>query len=145
LALKPDGGEIFVCNYDGSSISVIETGANEVGQTFLIGSNPVRAVVSDDNSTLYVSNLTSDSLSIYAVDIGRVIGTLPTGSHPDSLALTSNQKYLAVANTMSGDVAILRVQRTTSTSSKSKDREIVTMIRVGEQPNAIVVKAFTTK
>jgi hypothetical protein len=42
-------------------------------------------------------------------------------------------------------VAILRVQRTTSTSAKSKDREIVTMIRVGEQPNAMVVKAFTTK
>jgi YVTN family beta-propeller protein len=101
--------------------------------------------VSDDNDTLYVSNLTSNSVSIYAIDIGRVIGTLPTGAHPDSLALTSNQKYLAVANTMSGDVTILRVQRTTSTSSKSKDREIVTMIRVGEQPNAVVVKAFTTK
>jgi 6-phosphogluconolactonase (cycloisomerase 2 family) len=74
-----------------------------------------------------------------------VTGTLPAGARPDSLALTSNQKFLAVANTMSDDVAILRVQRTTSTSAKSKDREIVTMIRVGEQPNDVVVKAFTTK
>jgi DNA-binding beta-propeller fold protein YncE len=105
----------------------------------------VQAVVSNDNTFLYVSDLTSNTVSIYQIDIGRVIGTLPTGSRPDALTLTQNQKFLTVANSGSGDVTILRVQRLPSTSSKSKDREIVTMVRAGELPNAIVVKAFNSK
>ena len=43
LALKPDGGELFVCNFDSASVSVIETAANEVGGSYLIGSQPVHA------------------------------------------------------------------------------------------------------
>ncbi len=37
LALKPDGGEIFVSNFDSDSISEIATGTNEVGGAYLVG------------------------------------------------------------------------------------------------------------
>src|SRR5208282_1069077 len=49
LALKPDGGELFVSNFDGNSFSIVETGNNEVGGTYLIGNNPVRGIVTADN------------------------------------------------------------------------------------------------
>ena len=74
-----DGGEIYVCNFNSSSISVIETSANEIGQTFLIGNNPSRAIVSGDNAMLYVSNFGSNAVSVYEIDIGKVLGALPTG------------------------------------------------------------------
>src|SRR5207245_2384828 len=35
LALKPDGGELFVMNYGGGTISVIETTSNDVAGSYL--------------------------------------------------------------------------------------------------------------
>ena len=55
LALKPDGGEIFVTNFGSDSISEINTSTNEVGGTYIIGSKPSRAVISRDNSSLWVT------------------------------------------------------------------------------------------
>ncbi len=46
LVVKPDGGEVFVSNYDASSISEIVTSTNEVNNTFQIGDHPARGLVS---------------------------------------------------------------------------------------------------
>ena len=57
LTLKPDGGEMIVCNFDSDSISIIETGNDEVGSSQEIGQHPSRGVVTLDNSRLYVIEL----------------------------------------------------------------------------------------
>ncbi len=59
LALKPDGGEIFVSNSQSDSISEIYAGTDEVGGAYMIGDDPVRGLVSADNTLLYVGNLRS--------------------------------------------------------------------------------------
>ncbi len=64
LALKPDGGELMVCDFDSDSISIIETGNDEVGSSVLIGQHPARGMVTMDNSRLYVSNFGSDSVGL---------------------------------------------------------------------------------
>ena len=88
LALKPDGGELAVANFDANNISIIETSTNEVGGSYLIGSQPARALVTSDNSRLYVSNFGSNTIAVYDIDIGKLIASLPVGSHPDGLALS---------------------------------------------------------
>jgi hypothetical protein len=50
-----------------------------------------------------------------------------------------------VVNTRSGDVAVVRTVKTRQNSKISRDRALVTMIPVGAQPNAIAIKAFTSK
>ena len=72
LAMKPDGGEIFVSNSDSDSISEISTGTNEVGGTYTIGSRPVYGIVSQDNGTLWVANFGADSIAMYSIDDGRL-------------------------------------------------------------------------
>ena len=42
LAMKPDGGEMIVCNFDSDSISIVETGNDEVGSSQEIGHHPAR-------------------------------------------------------------------------------------------------------
>ena len=42
FALKPDGGELVVCNFDSDSISIIETTTDEVSGSYLIGRHPTR-------------------------------------------------------------------------------------------------------
>jgi DNA-binding beta-propeller fold protein YncE len=141
LALKPDGGEMIVCNFDSDSISIIETGHDEVGSSQEIGQHPARGVVTLDNTRLYVSNFGSNGVAVYDIDMGRLLTTLMVGSHPDSLALTPDQNYLLVLDTGSGDVTVIQKRRPHRTLETS-EYSLLTLIPVGVQPNAIVVKAF---
>src|SRR6202044_3183959 len=73
LALKPDGGGRMGGDFASDSISIIETGNNEVGSSALIGQNPTHALVTLDNSRLYASNFGSNSVAVYDIDVGRRI------------------------------------------------------------------------
>ena len=140
LALKPDGGELIVCDFDSDSISIIETANDEVGSSALIGQHPTRALITGDNSRLYTSNFGSNSVAVYDIDLGRRIWTLAVGSRPDGLALSQDQRYLLVLDTQAGDVTV--IQRRTPRKLEPTEYSLLTMIPVGVQPNAIVVKAF---
>jgi YVTN family beta-propeller protein len=140
LALKPDGGELIVCDFDSDSISIVETGTNEVGSTSLIGQHPTHALVTHDNARLYTSNFGSNSVAVYDIDLGRRIATIAVGSHPDGLALSQDQNYLLVLDTQAGDVTV--IQKRTPRKLEPTEYSLLTMIPVGLQPNGIVVKAF---
>ena len=87
LAMKPDGGEIFVSNFDSDTISEIATSNNEVGGAYTVGAHPSRGIVSADNSTLWISNFNADTIGVYSVDEGKLINTVHVGNGPDALAL----------------------------------------------------------
>jgi YVTN family beta-propeller protein len=143
--LKPDGGELFSANFNSHSVSIVETSANEVGGTYIVGEKPTRGIVTADNSTLYVSNFGSNSVTTYSIDNGKVLGAVQVGNKPDALALSGDESYLLVVNSGSADVAVVRPKILASSSKRDQARALVTMIPVGAQPNDIVVKAFTTK
>ena len=69
---------------------------------------------------------------------------LTVGSRPDALALTPDQKYLLVLDTESGDVTIIQ-KRTPKRELETSEYSLLTLIPVGVQPNAIVVKAFMAR
>jgi YVTN family beta-propeller protein len=108
--------------------------------SLLIGAQPVRAVVSLDNSRLYVSNFGANNVAVYDIDLGRVIAVLPVGTHPDALALSQSQNYLLVLNSGSGDVAV--IQKRKPKKLEPSEYSLRTIIPVGMQPNQIVVKSF---
>jgi YVTN family beta-propeller protein len=138
LALKPDGGELFVSNFDSDSISEVVTSTNDVGGAYLMGSNPVRGIVNEDNSLLYVSNFRSQDISVYSIDDGKRIVTsngssaIHVGDGPDALAFSANGKLLFAVDARSGDLAVIR----TSTDS------LFTLLPTGRQPNGIAIKSF---
>jgi YVTN family beta-propeller protein len=107
----------------------------------LIGDGPSHAIVSADNSRLYVSNFNSNTVAVYDIDSGKVMATLPAGRHPDGLALSQSQNYLLVLNSESGDVTVIQ-KRTPKKKFERGEYSLLTMIPVGIQPNAVVVKAF---
>jgi YVTN family beta-propeller protein len=133
LALKPDGGEIFVSNFDSDSISEIEANTNDVAGAYLMGSHPVHGIVSSDNSTLYISDFRSQELSLFSIDDGKRLGSIHVGDGPDSLAFSSSGHLLFVVDARSGDVAVVRLTGAPS---------LFTLLPAGRQPKAIVIKAF---
>jgi YVTN family beta-propeller protein len=138
LAMKPDGGEIFVSNFDSDSFSEIATWTNEVGGTYSIGNKPVRGIVSRDNSTLWVANSGADSIGLYSIDDGKLAGSVRTGSSPDALAFSADEHLLLAADTHSGDVAVIRTEG-------KQGPALFTILPAGISPNDIVVKALREK
>ncbi|HVW78718.1 MAG TPA: YncE family protein [Alloacidobacterium sp.] len=141
LALKPDGGEIFVSNFDSDSISEIATQMNEVGGAYLVGAHPAEAIVSADNSTLWISKFNTDSIEVYSIDDGKRINTVHVGSGPDALAFSVEGHLLLATDARSNDVSVIRVLSRTP-SGANRIGTLFTMLPAGKQPNAIVVKAF---
>ena len=138
LALKPDGGEVFVSNSDSDSISEIATWPNEVGGTYTIASHPAQLLASADNGSLWIANEAADTVGIYSIDDGRLTGSVRTGSAPVALAFSADEHLLLAANANSGDVAIIR------TDSK-QGPALFTMLPAGTRPSALVTKSFTSK
>jgi len=135
LALKPDGGELFVSNSQSNSISEIVTSTDDVGGAYLIGDDPVRGLVSSDNALLYVANFRSQFLNIYSIDDGK---RLPLALAPHvgdgavALAFSNMGHLIFVVDNRSADVAVVR----------TLTRKLFTILPTGRGPNAIAVKAF---
>ena len=90
LAMKPDGGEIFVSNSLSDSVSEIYNTTDEVADTYMIGADPVRGLVSQDNSLLYVANQRSQEVTVYSiVDGRRVAPSLHVGDGPAAMAFSA--------------------------------------------------------
>ncbi len=135
LALKPDGGELFVSNAASNSISEIVTSSDDVGGAYLIGAQPVAGLVSPDNSTLYEANFQSQEVALYAIDDGQRAGSIHVGDGPLALALSASGHLLFAVDQRSGDVAAIR----TSTHS------LFTLFSVGREPDAIAIKSFRAR
>jgi YVTN family beta-propeller protein len=132
LALKPDGGELFVSNSLSDSISEVVTSTDDVGGAYLMGDAPVRGLVSSDNSMLYVANSRSQYVTPYAIDDGRRLKSIHVGDGPVALTFSSNGFLIFVVDNRSGDVAVVRTATQT----------LFTILPTGRAPNAIAVKAF---
>ena len=144
LALKPDGGELFVSNFDSDTISEIVTNTAEVGGAYLVGAHPSSGIVNADNSLLWISNFNADTIGVYSIDDGKLINTVHVGGGPDSLAFSAEGHLLLATNARSGDVSVVR------TANREPNGTLVygtlfTILPAGKQPNAIVVKAFRTR
>ncbi len=138
LALKPDGGEIFVSNSLSDSISEVLTDSNDVLDSTLIGDGPVFGLVSPDNLLLYVGNYHSQYVGIYSINDGQRLASVRVGDGPSALALSAAGNLLFVVDSRSGDVAVVR----TAAFSPSSTYALSTLIPAGRDPNAIVDKAF---
>ena len=137
LALKPDGGEVFVSNLDSDSISEIDTQSNQVGGTYMIGTRPMHGIVSRDNSTLYVANSGADSIGLYSIDDGKFILSLHTGSGPSVMTFSADEHLLLALDARAGDVSVIRTQ--------SKLPSLFTILPAGSSPSAVVTKVIGTR
>jgi YVTN family beta-propeller protein len=134
LAMKPDGGEIFVSNSGSDSVSEIATSTNEVGGTYAIGNRPMCGIVSKDNSLLWVANYGADSIALYSIDDGKLAGSVRAGSAPVALTFSADEHLLLAADAHSGDVAVVR--------TGGQGPALFTILPAGVSPNSVVVKVI---
>jgi YVTN family beta-propeller protein len=141
LALKPDGGEVFVSNSLSNSVSEVDTSKNDVGGAYLMGDDPVRGLVSFDNSMLYVANFRSQYVTIYSIDEGKRGPSIHVGDGPVAMAFSGSRLLIFVVDNRSADVAVVRTADATGLRTAMKS--MFTILPTGRGPNAIAVKAFS--
>lgn len=145
LALKPDGGEIFVENFGSDTVSEIATNANDVGGAYVVGENPLGGVVTADNSLLWVSNYGADTVAAYSIDDGKLQNAgIGVGDGPGPLAFSDNGFLLLAVDEKAGDVSVLRTISYTP-KGEAITGSLFTVMSAGKDPNAITVKSFTVK
>lgn len=112
MALKPDGGELYVSNYGdrggGTSISIVDTAANQVAGSMVVGTGPWGLAVSPDGSRLYVANHVADTVDVINLETRHVLSAIPVGLGPERLALGGLGAYLFVEDQTSSDIAVIR-------------------------------------
>ncbi len=144
LALKPDGGEIFVSNFGSDTISEIDTSTNEVGGAYLVGAHPAYGVVGNDDSTLWVSNFNADTIGVYSIDDGKLVHTVQVGDGPTALAFSADNFWLFAVDASSGDVTVVRTLAYTPSGAPIAG-QMFTILPAGRDPNDIAIKTFLAK
>jgi YVTN family beta-propeller protein len=142
LALKPDGGEIFVVNSVSNSVSEVFTGRNDVQGANMMGDNPVSGLVSSDNALLYVGNLRTQNVIVYSINDGRRLAYIHVGDGPSAMAFSAGGNLLFVVDAGSNDVAVVRTDSLDVAITRTAAISVFTLLPAGRNPNAIVDKAF---
>jgi YVTN family beta-propeller protein len=114
--LNPAGDTLYVSNWGGRSVSVIDTTTNKTRATIRVGHNPNDMVLGRDGR-LFVA--CGNENSVYVIDTKtlrpmEVISTAmhrmaPVGSTPNALALDPAGKMLFVANADNNNVAVINI------------------------------------
>jgi YVTN family beta-propeller protein len=137
LALKPDGGELFVSNSGSNTISEVVTNTDDVGGAYLMGDDPIRGLVSHDNLMLYEANFRSQYVTIYSIEDGKRFMSVHVGDGPSAMAFSTAGNLLFVVDNRSSDVAVIRTH--------TAKPELFTLLPTGRGPNAIAVKSFSVQ
>jgi YVTN family beta-propeller protein len=118
MVLNSEKSRLFVANANSDTVSVIDTGADQVVETISVapghgrpfGSAPNALVLGPDDGILYVANGTDNAVCVVRLGTlssprstaGRtsvVQGYIPTGWYPGALAIDPSRRYLVAANT----------------------------------------------
>ncbi len=116
----PYNQTVFVSNWGGKSISVVDLATNTETDRIMVGSHPNAMRLSPDATRLYVTNANSDDVSIIDVEQRLIVETVdlspyegaPAGTTPNGLALSSDGGTLYVVNADNNDVAVIDVSQT---------------------------------
>jgi len=129
VAVSPDGRHAYVVNCWQNSVSVVDTGADEVVGTIPVGATPWNVAFQRDGALAYVTNANEDSVSV--IDTGRhaVVDTIPVDHIPTGLRVTDHTLW--VSNNASATINVVDLA----------SRRVVGSVPLGltAQPAGIVV------
>jgi YVTN family beta-propeller protein len=102
----------YTGNYDGDSVSVIDTEANQVvGLPIAVGNGPYSTAVTPNGKTLYVANEVSEDLTALDTQARQVVGTpIALGTKPAVIAISPDGKTAYVTSQEADVVVVVDTQ-----------------------------------
>jgi YVTN family beta-propeller protein len=132
MVLKPDGGELFIFEYEGTSMVIVDTDQDNVEQNYPTGHKPVAGVFQQNPLVLYIANAGDGSVMALDVENRTLLAAVHLGIEPRAMALTPDQRFLVVADTAASTLAVLQTNPAT----------LLTTFPVGADPVDVVVPGW---
>jgi len=108
-AVNIDGTRVYVANYSGKSVSVVNVDTNKVIATVPVGVQPGDPVVDGSGSSVYVPNFGSSTVTAISTKTNAVRATYFVGKGPMGVSLTSDGVTLVVSNSNDGTISLVKI------------------------------------
>jgi YVTN family beta-propeller protein len=93
---SPDSKIVYVSNFNGNKIEVIDTATRKVTKSVDVGLRPKITILSKDGTKMMVANWDSYSATIYDTKDFKLLYKLKANEHPRGIAITNSGKaYIA--------------------------------------------------
>jgi DNA-binding beta-propeller fold protein YncE len=144
-AITPDGGQVFLSGPGMDAVAIVFPYHTEVWQTVLAGRAPGVMAATDTPPFLLVANPDTNTVTVLDLANQNLSAVVHVGAGPGTILATPDNQYALVLNELSGDMAVIRLDRLSASSSdrvlRYKSASLFTMVPVGEGPvSAAVVK-----
>jgi len=107
FAISPSGNRVFVTNNNGASVSVIDTGNQQVIATIPVGVKPRGIAITPSGDAIYVGNVQDATVSVIDARTLTVIKTIPVGTKPWNVIFTNDGTLAFVSSSVSGTVSVI--------------------------------------
>jgi len=99
MAFSPDGKLLYVCNYDGPFVEVVDMTQNRVVNRFRLHNQrgAVRHIIYRDGK-LYVSDMAQGSVNILDAATGKMLHSTYVGPCINTIILTPDGRYVIAAS-----------------------------------------------
>jgi titin len=132
--MSPDGSRVYVANYAGGSVSVINTSSNTVIATVTGLYGPTDVAVSPDGSRVYVANNDSGTVGVINTASNTVIATVSYyDALPSSLVVSpdGSRVYVVDSTGLRGDNTLTVINTASNT--------VIARVFVGEDARRVAV------
>jgi YVTN family beta-propeller protein len=133
IAVNPNTNTVYVANYSGSSVSVINGSTNSVTGTVNIGSGPSAIAVNSVTNLIYVANQTAGNVSVISGTTEAV--RITVGTQPLAITVNPITNEIFVANYGSNTMSVI----TASTNT------VAATVTTGSHPYAVAVNQVTNQ
>lgn len=139
VLLTPDNKKLYVSEWGGKSVVIIDPRNFTVLKTIPVGDHPNKMALSKDGR-LFVANANTDNISVINTNTDSIVETISIlpykgaryGSTPNGLAISLDGKMLFVANADNNDVAVVDI-------SHPGASKILGLIPAGWYPTAVAL------
>jgi YVTN family beta-propeller protein len=98
LVIDAKNSRAYIVNYEGNTLSVVDTAKNRIVATVPVGERPQAVAFDAKLNLVFVANTLGDSVTVIDAVTYKVMATLAAGKRPNALAVNPGLGRLYVAN-----------------------------------------------
>ncbi len=125
----------YIANFNGNSVSVVDTASNTVTATVAVGSSPYGVSVNPAGTRVYVSNNNGSTVSVIDTSSNTVTATVAVGTNPDGIWVDPAGSRVYVANYNNNSVSVI----------DAASNLVVATVTVGSHPVGVTGNAANTR
>src|SRR4051794_20791255 len=95
---SPISQNVYLASQDGNTVSVVDTGTNDVSARIEVSEKPVFIAVSRNGERAYVTHPDSSKISVVDLQGKRVESVFDFPGEPFAVVLSADEKYLFVTD-----------------------------------------------